>query len=66
MRYKLNISFKQSFSLGEKRTETILEPFKTLKEAKEMGKSLIDQTVRKAIIIDSVTQKIEYLKKEES
>ena len=40
-----------------KRIENIAEPVKTLKEAQEY-KSLIDNTVAKACIVDRVTNKV--------
>ena len=56
-RYVVNISFKQDISFMAKRIENIAEPVKTLKEAKEY-KSLIDNTVAKACIVDRVTNKV--------
>ena len=56
-RYVVNISFKQNISFMAKRIENIAEPVKTLKEAQEY-KSLIDNTVSKACIVDRVTNKV--------
>lgn len=56
-RYVVNISFKQDVSFMSKRIENIAEPVKTLKEAQEY-KSLIDNTVAKACIVDRVTNKV--------
>ena len=56
-RYVVNISFKQDISFMTKQIENIAEPFKTLKEAQEY-KSLIDNTVVKACIVDRVTNKV--------
>ena len=56
-RYVVNISFKQDVSFMSKRIENIAEPAKTLKEAQEY-KSLIDNTVAKACIVDRVTNKV--------
>ena len=54
MRYIFNVSFVKG--IGEDR-KTIVEPFKTLREA-ESYKELIDDTVEKATIKDTVTGKI--------
>ena len=56
-RYVVNISFKQDISFMAKRIENIAEPVKTLKEAQEY-KSLIDNTVERACIVDRVTNKV--------
>ena len=56
-RYVVNISFKQDISCMSKRIENITEPVKTLKEAQSY-KSLIDNTVSKACIVDRVTNKV--------
>ena len=56
-RYIVNISFKQDISFTSKRIENIAEPVKTLKEAQGY-KSLIDNTVAKACIVDRVTNKV--------
>jgi len=56
-RYVVNISFKQDISFMSKRIENIAEPVKTLKEAQGY-KSLIDNTVAKACIVDRVTNKV--------
>lgn len=56
-RYVVNISFKQDVSFMAKRIENIAEPVKTLKEAQEY-KSLIDNTVAKACIVDRITNKV--------
>ena len=53
-RYVVNISFKQSMF---QRVENIAEPFKTLKEAQSY-KSLIDDTVLKACVVDKITGKV--------
>jgi hypothetical protein len=58
-RYVVNISFHQKTI---KRTENIAQPVKSLKEAREY-KSLIDDTVREALIFDKASQKVvEWLK----
>jgi len=56
-RYVVDISFKQDISFMAKRIENIAEPVKTLKEAQGY-KSLIDNTVAKACIVDRVTNKV--------
>ena len=56
-RYVVNISFKQDISFMAKRIENIAEPVKTLKEAQGY-KSLIDNTVAKACVVDRVTNKV--------
>lgn len=56
-RYVVNISFKQDISFMAKRIENIAESVKTLREAQEY-KSLIDDTVSKACIVDRVTNKV--------
>lgn len=55
LRYTVNISFKNNDPWNK--TSTIAERVKTLKEAKEY-KSLIDNTVERACIIDNVTLKV--------
>lgn len=56
-RYVVNISFKGFTEVGFKKVENISEPVKTLKEAQEY-KALVDETVAKACIVDSVTGKV--------
>jgi len=56
-RYVVDISFKQDISFMAKRIENIAEPVKTLKESQGY-KSLIDNTVAKACIVDRVTNKV--------
>jgi len=56
-RYVVNISFKAFTEVGFKKVENIAEPVKTLKEAQEY-KSLVDDTVVKACIVDKVTGKV--------
>lgn len=56
-RYVVNISFKGFTEVGFKKVENIVEPVKTLKEAKEY-KALVDDTVAKACIVDKVTGKV--------
>ena len=53
-RYVVNISFKLSMF---QKVENIAETFKTLKEAQSY-KSLIDDTVLKACIVDKITGKV--------
>ena len=50
-RYVVNISFKNSYG------SNIAEPVKTLKEAQQY-KTIVDETVRKACIVDKVTGKV--------
>jgi hypothetical protein len=58
MRYVVNISFNQDFlTIGSKKVENIAEPVKTLKEA-QAYKTLLDETVRKACVVDKVTGKV--------
>lgn len=56
-RYVVNISFKGFTEVGFKKVENIAEPVKTLKEAQEY-KTLVDDTVAKACIVDRVTGKV--------
>ena len=56
-RYVVNISFKGFTDRGFRKVENITEPVKTLKEAQGY-KSLIDDTVLKACIVDKVTGKV--------
>lgn len=56
-RYVVNISFKRTLGIEFKKVENIAEPVKTLKEAREY-KSLVDDTVAKACIVDRVTGKV--------
>jgi len=57
-RYTINISFKREmFDDGS----NIVEKVKTLKEAMSY-KELIDDTVKKALIKDNVTNKVIWLK----
>jgi hypothetical protein len=63
-RYTLVIHFHNDYtSLGwfGKRTESIYEDFKTLREA-EQYKELIDDTVKQAVITDNVTGRLIHLK----
>lgn len=57
MRYVVNISFIQNNSFLHKKIDSIVEPCKTLVEAKSF-KSLIDDTVKNAVIYDKVKEKI--------
>lgn len=59
MRYILNISFKKE---PLEHSPPIFEQFKTLREAKQYS-TLIDETVSKALIKDTVTGKITWIKK---
>ena len=56
-RYIVNISFKQDELFASKRIENIAERVKTLSEARKY-KSLIDDTVEKACVVDRVTNKV--------
>lgn len=56
-RYVVNISFKQQITLCSEKTEPIAETVKTLKEAQNY-KVLIDETVKKACVVDRTTNKI--------
>jgi hypothetical protein len=58
MRYIINISFVNRGLLG---TTNFVERVKTLKEAESL-KFLIDDTVDKALIKDTVTDKVIWLK----
>ncbi len=51
LRYTLIISFK------DKRIKDLIQSFKTLKEALPY-KTLIDDTVNKAVVIDNVNNKV--------
>jgi hypothetical protein len=68
-RYTLVIHFHNEFTisgwLAGKRTQSIYEDFKTLKEA-ESYKSLIDDTVKQAVITDNLTGKLYHLKEFET
>ena len=56
-RYVVNISFKQGLYVMSKPVAAIVEPVKTLKDAQAF-KTLIDDTVKSACIIDRVTNKV--------
>ena len=56
-RYVVNISFKNDGPMFSKSTQNVVEPVKTLKEAQSY-KILLDDTVKKAIVIDRVTGKV--------
>lgn len=58
MRYIVNISFKTEMF---EECDNIVEQVKTLKEAMSY-KSLVDKTVKKALIKDKVTNKVIWLK----
>jgi len=58
MRYIVNISFNTKMF---ETSNNIVEPIKTLKEAMTY-KDLIDETVKKALIKDTVTGKVIWLK----
>jgi hypothetical protein len=57
LRYVVNISFKDFTSTGCKAVDNIAEPVKTLKEAQSY-KTLIDDTVARACVVDKVTGKV--------
>lgn len=57
-RYTVNISFKQKMF---ERVENIVYTCKTLKQAEE-ARSLIDNTVDRALIKDNVTGKVIWIK----
>ncbi len=59
MRYIINISFK--WDNLKRPPKNIVEPVKTLREAKSYD-SIIDDTVDRALIKDTVTGKIHWLK----
>jgi len=68
-RYTLVIHFHNEFTIlgwvAGKRTQSIYEDFKTLKEA-ESYRSLIDDTVKQAVITDNLTGKLYHLKEFET
>jgi len=56
-RYIVNISFKKFTDTGYKEVQNIVESFKTFREAQQY-KTLVDESVSKACVVDRVTLKI--------